>query len=114
MKHPFAQQRKAGLSIALAFNQFQFGDMALNHTIVDPPSEPCTGYLRHPLQKSGEKGGDNHVRDGEQKEKGNVEVIISGFFERIVQVASTGGIKMGFLMAHLSSMSTTTVVIPQL
>ena len=37
MKHPFTQQRKASLAIALSFDQFELGHLTFHHAVVDPP-----------------------------------------------------------------------------
>ena len=39
MNNPLAKQRKTSSAIALSFDQFQFGHMAFDHAIVDPPGE---------------------------------------------------------------------------
>jgi hypothetical protein len=39
MEHPKASQRKASLPVALSFDQFQLGDMTLDHAVIDPPGE---------------------------------------------------------------------------
>jgi hypothetical protein len=39
MKYPLAQQWKAGSPIALSFDQFQFGHMALDHAVIDRPGQ---------------------------------------------------------------------------
>lgn len=39
MKNLFAQQREACSAISLPFDEFQFGDVALYHAVVDPPGE---------------------------------------------------------------------------
>ena len=45
VKHPLAQEWKASSPISLSFDQFEFGHMALNYTIIDPPGEPCSHRL---------------------------------------------------------------------
>jgi hypothetical protein len=39
MKHPLAQERKSCPAITLSFDQFELGDMALDHAVIDPPGE---------------------------------------------------------------------------
>jgi hypothetical protein len=39
MQHSLAQEWKARPAIALSFDQFEFGHVALDHAITDPPSE---------------------------------------------------------------------------
>src|SRR5579884_615947 len=39
MKDPFSQQRKACSTIALSFDQFQLGDVSLDHAVIDPPGQ---------------------------------------------------------------------------
>jgi hypothetical protein len=39
MQHSLAKQGKACSAIPLPFDQFELGDMALHHSIIDPPSE---------------------------------------------------------------------------
>jgi len=39
MKDAFSQQRKASPTIPLSFDQFELGDVSLNHPVIDPPSE---------------------------------------------------------------------------
>ena len=55
MQHPLAQQRKASLAIALSFDQFQFGHMAFDHAIVDPPGEAIFHGIFVFLDSSGKR-----------------------------------------------------------
>jgi hypothetical protein len=45
MKDAFAQERKSGPAVALSFDQFEFGHMALDHAVVDRPGEACLDSL---------------------------------------------------------------------
>src|SRR5689334_9110531 len=39
MEDPLAQKGKSSLAISLSFEQFELGDMAFHHSVIDPPSE---------------------------------------------------------------------------
>jgi hypothetical protein len=39
MEHSLAKQSKTGFSVHLSFNEFQFGHLSLDLTVVDWPSE---------------------------------------------------------------------------
>jgi len=45
VKYPFSEQRKACSTISLPFDQFQLGDVFLDHPIIDPPGEPGSHRL---------------------------------------------------------------------
>ena len=55
MQYPLAEQRKASLAIALSFDKFQFGHMAFNHAIVDPPGEAIFHGIFVFLDSSGKR-----------------------------------------------------------
>src|SRR5260221_3469784 len=55
MQHPLAEQRKASLAIALSVDQFQFGHMAFDHAIVDPPGEAIFHGIFVSLDSSGKR-----------------------------------------------------------
>src|SRR5436305_14799896 len=45
VKYPCSEQRKACSTISLPFDQFQLGDVFLDHPIIDSPGEPGSHRL---------------------------------------------------------------------
>jgi hypothetical protein len=55
MQHSLAEQGKASLAVALSFDEFQFGHMAFDHAIVDPPGEAIFHRIFVFLDSSGKR-----------------------------------------------------------
>ena len=53
VKDSLAEQRKACLTIALSFDQFQLGHVSLDHAVIDPPGETSSHRIFVFLDPSG-------------------------------------------------------------